>query len=233
MSITTQASGTTKRAGNPFLPLILDVAVPLGSYYLMRHFGVPLVIALAISGLVPAVRVVWSMIRERTADGMALAVLTLTTVSIPIAFLTGSPKLLLAKESLGTGSLGIWVIVSVLLGKPAMINAFRAFLARTEGSSAAWDQLMGDSAAFRRCIKGATLVWGVGFVTECVVRIALVVLLPVSTAVWAVNIPIAVITTACVIVQSRWTIPMYRMIHARTAANDTHPTPSACVPAAA
>jgi hypothetical protein len=232
MSIT-QASGTTKRAGNPFLPLLLDVAVPLGSYYLMRHFGVPLVTALAISGLVPAIRVVWSMIRERTADGMALAVLTLTVVSIPIAFLTGSPKLLLAKESIGTGSLGIWVIVSVLLGKPAMINAFRAFLARTEGSSAAWDQLMGDSAAFRRCIRGATLVWGVGFVTECVVRIALVVLLPVNTAVWAVNVPIAVITTACIIVQSRWTIPMYRMIHARTAANDTHPTPPACVPAAA
>ena len=92
--------------GNPLLPLILDVAVPLGSYYLMRHFGVPLVTALAISGLLPAVRVLWSLLRHRTADSLAVAVLVLTAVSIPIAFLTGSAKLLLAKESVGTGSLG-------------------------------------------------------------------------------------------------------------------------------
>jgi hypothetical protein len=206
--------------GNPFLPLVLDVAVPLGSYYLMRHFGVPLVTALVISGLVPAVRVVTSMIRERTADGLAVAVVALTVVSIPVAFITGSAKLLLAKESLGTGTLGVWLIISAMLARPAMSNGIRAFLARTEGSSAAWDELASGSAEFRACLKAATLVWGVGFIAECVGRIALVVVLPVNTAVWAVNIPVAVAITVCILVQGRWVMRMARMIGQRVAEND-------------
>jgi hypothetical protein len=206
--------------GNPFLPLVLDVGVPLGSYYLMRHFGVPLVTALAISGLVPAVRVVWSMIRERTADGLAVGVLVLTVVSIPVAFITGSAKLLLAKESLGTGTLGVWLIISAILARPAMANGIRAFLARTEGSAAAWDELTTGSAEFRACLKAATVVWGVGFVIECLSRIALVVVLPVNTAVWAVNIPPAVVITACIFVQGRWVMRMASLIGERVAEND-------------
>src|SRR6201999_4091334 len=122
---------------------------------------------------------------------------------IPVAFITGSPKLLLAKESLGTGSLGVWLLISVLLGKPAMASGFRAFLARSEGTATAWEQLLADSAEFRSCMKAATVVWGIGFIAECAGRIAVVVLLPVTTAVWAVNIPVAVAITGCILAQSR------------------------------
>ncbi len=206
--------------GNPFLPLILDVAVPLGSYYLMRHFGVPLVTALAISGLLPAVRVLCGLVRERTADGLAVAVLVLTAVSIPVAFLTGSAKLLLAKESVGTGSLGVWLIISALMAKPAMAGGMRAFLARTEGSALAWEQLAAESTRFQRCLKAATLVWGIGFVVECVARIAVVVALPVHTAVWATNIPVAVVITGCIFVQGPWAARAAHLIRTRVTEND-------------
>jgi hypothetical protein len=222
--------GRTNRrpaTANPFLPLLLDVGVPLAGYYLLRHLGVDLVVALALSGLLPALRVVWSVVRERSADGLALAVLTLTVVSIPVAFLTGSPKLLLAKDSVGTGALGVWLAVSVLLGRPAMANGIRAFLARTEGSAAAWQRLTAESAAFRRCLSAATLVWAVGFVLECLARITVVVLLPVDTAVWAVNVVPAVVITGCVVVQGRWVVRMIRMIAGRQAANDREPVPLA------
>ncbi|HKN98408.1 MAG TPA: VC0807 family protein [Pseudonocardiaceae bacterium] len=217
---------TTNRrpaTGNPFLPLLLDVGVPLGSYYLLRHFDVSIVTALAVSGLLPAIRVVWSVIRQRSADGLALAVLTLTVVSIPVAFLTGSPKLLLAKDSLGTGVLGVWLAVSVLLGRPAMSDGIRAFLARTEGSAAAWERLAAGSAEFRRCLSAATLVWAVGFVVECLARIAVVVILPVGTAVWAVNIVPAVAITGCVVVQGRWVGRLVRMIRRSQAEHDREP----------
>src|SRR6202000_605898 len=207
--------------GNPLLPLLLDVGVPLASYYLMRHFGVSMVTALAVSGLVPAVRVVWSVIRERSADGLALGVLTLTVVSIPVAFITGSPKLLLAKDSLGTGALGVWLIISVLLAKPAMAHGIRAFLARTEGSAAAWEQLSVESGAFRRCLSAATLVWAVGFIVECVARITVVVALPVGTAVGAgITTGPAVVITSCIVIQGRWVMSMARMIGGRQARND-------------
>jgi hypothetical protein len=225
---TAQASPTPAKPaqGNPFLPLLLDVAVPLGSYYLMRHFGVAMVTALAVSGLLPAIRVVWSVVRERTADGLALAVLTLTAVGIPLAFVTGSAKVLLIKDSLGTGPLGVWLIISALIAKPAMANGMRAFLARTEGSARAWTELTAGSREFQACLQAATTVWGVGFILECVVRVALVLVLPVNTAVWAVNIPPAVILTACIIVQSRWVMRMVGMIRSRVAENDTPTEPA-------
>jgi hypothetical protein len=206
--------------GNPFLPLVLDVGVPLASYYLMRHFGVPLVTALAISGLLPAVRVLWSLVRERIADSLAVGVLVLTAVSIPIAFLTGSAKFLLAKESVGTGALGVWLLVSVFLARPAMANGMRAFLARSEGSALAWEQLMAQSARFQGCVRAATVVWGVGFIVECAGRIVIVFSLPVNTAVWAVNVVPAVVLTACVFVQGPWGARAARMIHQRLAEND-------------
>lgn len=206
--------------GNPFLPLVLDVAVPLGSYYLMRHFGVPLVTALAISGLLPAVRVVWSTIKERTADGLALAVLVLTVVSIPLAFITGSARLLLAKDAVGTGALGVWLIVSAFLGKPAMANGMRAFLARTQGSARAWDELQATSAKFVSSLRAATLVWGIGFVIECVARVFVAVTLPINTAVWAINIPVAVVITGCIIVQGPWAKSVATMVARRVTEND-------------
>jgi hypothetical protein len=228
-AVSTQASTHVRHPapakGNPWLPLLLDVAVPLGSYYLMRHFGVAMVTALAISGLLPAIRVVWSIVRERTADGLALAVLALTVVSIPLAFITGSAKVLLVKDSLGTGPLGIWLIVSALIAKPAMAYGMRAFLARSEGSAAAWEELTAGSSAFQACLKATTMVWGIGFIVECVVRVGLVLVLPVNTAVWAVNIPVAVVITGCIIVQGRWVMRMVAMIRTQIAENDDRTAP--------
>lgn len=217
----------TPAGGNPWLPLLLDVAVPLASYYLMRHFGVPLVTALAVSGLIPAIRVVWSLVRDRTADGLALAVLVLTAVSIPVAFITGTPKLLLAKDAMGTGAFGIWIIISALIGKPAMAAGMRAFLARTQGSALAWQQLSAESPTFRSNLRAASAVWGVGFLIECLARIAVVVLLPVDTAVWAVNIPVAVVITGCIVVQAVWVRPLAGELYRRVAANDEESSPLA------
>ncbi|HWC82771.1 MAG TPA: VC0807 family protein [Pseudonocardiaceae bacterium] len=213
MSATTTQPGQPGRAAtNPLAALVLDVGLPLGTYYLLQHLGVSLVTSLAISGLTSVVRVLHSVVRERRADGLAIAVLVLTAISIPVAFLTGSPQVMLAKESLGTGPLGIWLIVSALIGKPAMANGARAFLARAPNRAGAWEHLITHSAAFRSCANAMTVVWGVGFLIECAVRAMIVFTLPVQTAVWAVNIPMVVAIIGCIAVQSRWTMRMERMI---------------------
>lgn len=218
-------SGSNARRPAPgrskaFLPLVLDVAVPLASYYLLRHFGVSLVPALAISGLSPALRVVRGIVRERTADGLALAVLVLTAASIPVAFISGTPQILLAKDAVGTGVFGLWLIVSALLGRPAMANVMRGVLTRTEGSEAAWDRLAESSPPFRSHLRTVTTLWGVGFVIECVARIAVAWLLPINTAVWAVNVPIALVISGCVVIQRRWVKQIAIMVRLRTEDND-------------
>ncbi len=216
----TTAKAPKPAGGNPFLPLLLDVVVPLGGYYLLRHFGVSVVLALVVSGLVPCVRVIWSAIRERTTDGLALAILVLTVISIPVTFITGSPKIMLAKESLGTGPMGIWLMVSAWLNRPAMATGMRPFLARTQGSALAWEQLREDSPRFRSCLNAATMVWGIGLLVECAARLVLIMALPVDTAVWAVSIAAAVVTTACVFAQGPWAKQLAIMVRQRVAEND-------------
>jgi hypothetical protein len=225
-------NNTPPTSGNPLLPLIVDVAIPLAAYYLLRHFGAGLIPALAISGTLPAIRVIWSLIRHHTADGMALAVLALTVVSIPIAFISGSPRILLAKESLGTGPLGIWLIASALMSRPAMATGLRAFLARTAAKSTAWDELTAESPKFRAGLNAATTVWGIGFLLECATRTVLIFTLPVTTALWAINIPMAIVTVGCIVVQGNWVTPMDHMVRERAAeitrrADNAQPTENA------
>ena len=99
----------------------MDIGLPLGSYYLLKDaFGADVITALIVSGLVPAARTIWTTLRAGKPDQFALAVLILTIVSIPITLLTGSPTFMLAKDGLGTATLGIYVGVMALRRQPVM-----------------------------------------------------------------------------------------------------------------
>ena len=60
----------TKRAN--LVPLIVDVAVPIGAYYLLKDgLGASTLMALGLSSVVPAVRTGWGAVKERTLNGLA------------------------------------------------------------------------------------------------------------------------------------------------------------------
>lgn len=80
-------------------PLILDLGVPLGSYYLMRAAGVALVPALAVSSIIPAVRTVAGLVKDRSVNGLAALIVVVNVVSIAVTFWTGDPRLMLAKDA--------------------------------------------------------------------------------------------------------------------------------------
>jgi hypothetical protein len=193
-----------KAARKALLPLVIDVAVPLAAYYLLRHFGVGMVLSLAVSALLPAGHTLYDVVVRRQTNMLAIAVLALTLIGIPLSFLTGSPRFMLAKDAMGTGPLAVWLIVSVLLAKPAMATAMRAFAARTPKGAAAWDHLAAHSPEFRHCLNAVTLVWGVGFLIEFAARLVVVYTLPVDTAVWATNIPLIMTIVGCIAVQGIW-----------------------------
>jgi hypothetical protein len=69
------AEGMTTNTGSKkqnFAPLLMDVAVPIGSYYLLKSgFGMGTVAALGWSSVVPAVRTVWGVVAERTINAFA------------------------------------------------------------------------------------------------------------------------------------------------------------------
>ncbi|MFI2791291.1 VC0807 family protein [Kitasatospora sp. NPDC018614] len=173
-----------------FRPLILDVAVPLGSYYVVKDgFGTSTFAALAWSSAVPAARTVWSLVKERRTNALAGLILVVNVVSLLLSFVSGDPRLMLAKDSGVSSAVAIGILVSVALGKPMMTAGMKPFLVKGDAAKeAAWQRLVSGTAArsvaFRSKERVFSAVWGVALLTECVARVVGAYTLPVDTMVW-------------------------------------------------
>ncbi|MFG2952021.1 VC0807 family protein [Streptomyces adustus] len=169
-----------------FAPLLVDVAVPIGSYYLFKNgFGTSTLMALALSSVAPAVRTVWSLAKERTVNGFAMLILCVNVVTLLLSFVAGDPRLMLAKDSGVSSVIAIGVLVSVALGKPMMTAGMKPWIVKGDAArEAAWARLQAGSPAFRRAERVFSLVWGVVLLAECVVRVVGAYTLPVDTMVW-------------------------------------------------
>ncbi|MGW6927410.1 VC0807 family protein [Streptomyces sp. NPDC054950] len=175
---------------NAFAPLLVDVAVPLGSYYLFKGaFGMSTFAALAWSSLVPAGRTLWSAVSRRTVNGLAGLILVVNIVGLVLSLVSGDPRLMLAKDSGVSSTIGIGILISVALGRPMMTAAVKPFLVKGDAvREAAWARLESGasvaSADFRKRERAFSIVWGVVLLVECVVRVVGAYTLPVDTMVW-------------------------------------------------
>jgi hypothetical protein len=173
-----------------FRPLLLDVAVPLGSYYLFKDaFGMSTFAALAWSSVVPAVRTGWSVAKERKVNGLAALILVVNVVGLALSFVSGDPRLMLAKDGAVSSTIGIGILVSVALGRPMMSAGLKPFLVKGDaGREAAWERLASGtavrSAEFLRKERVFSVIWGLVLLTECVVRVVGAYTIPVDTMVW-------------------------------------------------
>lgn len=167
-------------------PLVLDFALPLGSYYLLHNgFGVGLVLSLTLSSIVPAVRTVVAAVRDRSFNGLAGIMLVVTLVGIVLSFVSGDARLMIVKDSALSSVVGISILIAVATGKPLMSAGLKPFMTRGKAARVrAWDRLSAANARFRRAELLFSTIWGVTLLTECVARIVLAFILPVSTMVW-------------------------------------------------
>ncbi|GAA4205523.1 VC0807 family protein [Microbispora amethystogenes] len=172
------------------VPLALDVAAPMACYYVLHGaFGLSEVTALAVSGVIPAVRVVTGIVRERTLNGMAALTLVVNVAGIALSFLTGDARMMIAKDSGLSGVLSLAIMLSAFTGRPVMTAGMRVFVTKGNAAKeAAWERLAEGSARFRRAERRFSAIWGGVLFAECVVRLAGAFTLPVSTMVWLSNV---------------------------------------------
>ncbi|MEW2290652.1 VC0807 family protein [Streptomyces sp. NPDC047841] len=224
----------TKNTGNQgrepgvldnFRPLLVDVALPLGSYYLFKDaFGTSTFAALAWSSVVPAVRTVGGLVRERRTNALAGLILFVNVVSLLLSFVSGDPRLMLAKDSGVSSTVAIGILVSVRLGRPMMTAGMKPFLVKGSAArEAAWQRLVSgaaaDSAAFRSRERVFSVVWGLALLTECVVRVVGAYTVPVDTMVWlGAVILIVTMVIAFVVSGGLAAEPMERMLAAEVEA---------------
>ncbi|MFD8032630.1 VC0807 family protein [Streptomyces sp. NPDC059717] len=192
MTTNSVSQGRSKKQN--FMPLIMDVAVPIGSYYLFKDaFGMSTLMALGLSSVVPAVRTVWGVVEARTINALAALILFVNVVGLLLSFVAGDPRLMLAKDSGVSSAIGIGILVSVAMGKPMMTAGMKPWLVKGAADrEAAWSRLQSASPAFRRAERVFSVVWGVVLLVECVVRVVGAYTLPVDTMVWLGSVVLAV-----------------------------------------
>ncbi|POX57734.1 hypothetical protein C3492_42060 [Streptomyces sp. Ru62] len=190
MTTNTGNQGRKPSVLDNFKPLLIDVALPLGSYYLFKDaFGMSTFAALAWSSVVPAVRTVGGLVRERRTNALAGLILVVNVVSLLLSFVSGDPRLMLAKDSGVSSTVAIGILVSVRLGRPMMTAGMKPFVVKGDAArEAAWQRLVSgaaaESAAFRSRERVFSVVWGLALLAECVVRVVGAYTIPADTMVW-------------------------------------------------
>ncbi|MET8787713.1 VC0807 family protein [Streptomyces sp. NPDC049097] len=228
MTTNSVSQGRSKKQN--FMPLIMDVAVPIGSYYLFKDaFGTSTLMALGLSSVVPAVRTVWGVVEARTINGFAALILFVNVVGLLLSFVAGDPRLMLAKDSGVSSAIGIGILVSVAMGKPMMTAGMKPWLVKGAADrEAAWGRLQSGSPAFRRAERVFSVVWGVVLLVECVVRVVGVYTLPVDTMVWLGSVVLAVAMVIGFVVSGALAAgPMAHMLVAEVKAQDAAERPVA------
>ncbi|WP_028805566.1 VC0807 family protein [Streptomyces sp. 142MFCol3.1] len=212
----TAVAATGPAAAKPgFLPLIMDVAVPLASYYLLKNgFGMSTVAALAWSSVVPAVRTLWSLVRERTFNGLAGLILLVNVVGLLLSLVAGDPRLMLAKDSGVSSVVGIGILVSVRLGRPMMTQGMKPFLIKGDpAKNAAWERLLAGSERFRQAERTFSLIWGAALLGECVLRVVGAYTLPVDTMVWLGTVVMVATIGLAILLSGRFAVvPMEKLL---------------------
>jgi hypothetical protein len=164
--------------GRSLVALLCDIAAPVGGYYLLRAFDVAPVWALTLSGLPPALRVLYLAVRHRRVDGMGVFVLAVMGVGLATTLLTGDARLQLVRGAWFSVLIGGWMLASRWVGRrPTTYQAVLALLpGRVEALEARW----ADTPSFRRVWRVLAVVWGVGGLAHSALSVVMAYTLPVD-----------------------------------------------------
>ncbi|WP_405804211.1 hypothetical protein OG729_03525 [Streptomyces sp. NBC_00210] len=208
-------------------PLLVEAGVPMAAYYALKAGGLSTFAALAISSVLPAVRTVWGVIRERRLNRFAALILFVNLISLALSTVSGDPRLILAKDSGVSSVIGLSILLSAATGRPLTTTALKPWLTRNSGEkTAAWDRLMAMDPRFRRGEALFSVVWGTALLGECVVRIVGAYTVPVDTMVGLGTVILLVAIAAAFVISGALAVgPMEKLIDREVARVDAGLTP--------
>lgn len=175
------------------LNVVFEVIVPMALFYGLRIAGVSQWWALMAGVLVAAPYVVWTIVRNRRVDLVALVTLSVLVLSVVLGLLSDDPRTLAIREgwtaALG-GLFGAWMLVTVFTGRPAQLTLGRTIAEVKRGAegAAAWAARWDTDARFRRGLRINTAAWGGVLVVSAVAHIVLVYALPIDLIALVTNV---------------------------------------------
>lgn len=221
-AIETQANRpTATRHGAPqsalrgMLPSILISGVlPFVLYQVLERYGVATVPALTAGAIFPVASTLVSWVRTRRTDIVGIVSLFFIVVSVATSLISGDARFTLIKESFLTGLTGLIFLGSCFAPRPMMYYFSRQFSAGGDPAAVAqWNERW-KSPMVRHAIYTMNTVWGVVYIVEAMVRVALVFVLPISVFL----IVSQVMVYAVIIGTIHWTVRYGKRMRDRAAA---------------
>jgi hypothetical protein len=167
--------------------LIVNVAVPLAVYGLLRSAGMPTVSALLLSGVFPALSVTVGIIRHRRLDVVGALVLFGIAVGTLAGLITHSARLVLLQGSVPTAVFGVACLGSLWTRRPLMFGLALEFTGPDTAKGREMTELW-QYQEFRRIFRVITAVWGTGFLLEAAARVVIVYSTSTGTALASSNV---------------------------------------------
>lgn len=153
--------------------VIIDVAAPLIAYSLLRSAGMSTVTALLLSGVFPALGVAIGIIQHRRLDVVGALVLAGILAGTVLGLISHSARLVLVEGSVPTAIFGAACLVSLRTRRPLMYNFSLEFIGPDTAKGREMNSLW-QYEGFRHIFRIITAVWGVGFLLEAALRVAIV-----------------------------------------------------------
>jgi len=158
--------------------------------------------ALGWISVLPLIGIAWAYRRHRTVDligGLSLAGIV---IGVGAVFIGGDPRLVLLRESLLTGVLGVACLVSFATPRPLMYYFARYFAAGPDAQAQAAFDARWVFPRFRRVMYVITAVWGAVYALEFTVKAVLVYTLPID----AVLVVSPIVSNAATLGAVAWTV---------------------------
>ncbi|WP_409182825.1 VC0807 family protein [Amycolatopsis sp. VS8301801F10] len=172
----------TTHARTMITTLFLDVGLSVVAYYAANLLGASAYVSLLIGTIVAGARTVWVAVAQRRLDLFSSFLMLLFGLGLGLSFLTGDPRLLLAKESVTTFCAGVALVGSCVLNRPLAYYAARRFAHSAGDEQQREFEATAHDATLRRRWYQLSLVWGLGLTADSVLRIVGVYTLPFDTA---------------------------------------------------
>lgn len=211
-------SNPVSAAGNSStVPLLWDIAlnatIPATCYYATKAwFSRSELIALLAATAFPVAKSVFDLARRRELNPVSVLILLGILTSIGALSISGDARVLLMRESLFTGALGLACFISLLFPRPMMFYFGRYFMAGNDpGKRKLFEQSWQHPIA-RSGLRLITTVWGVVYVGEFGVRTVFVYALP-AVVVLSVT---PVLLGSATILTILWTFRYARKLRQRT-----------------
>ena len=205
------------------LPMLAEIIIPIVGYFLLHDAGFDDFWALTIPGIASAVVALANTVRRGRLDKIGTLVVAEIALSVVLVLVTRDPRIVLLKPSFYTGLAGLYLLYTCQVGRPFVFEVSKPFA--TAGVAArerAYERAWTHSAGFRREQRLITAVWGLLWLAESAIRVALVLHTSVSQAVLVGQIPGAVAIVAG-IVFTRLRVPTLRRY---VADNELHHAPA-------